>query len=141
LLAPLAALAEAGYVAAARRGRQLGAAIGRQHGCLRALGDADEVAEREGRELQGEIQDLRPPAASLAPGRLLELARERGSLAPLRLELETLGCGALHGLLGLGATRLGARQNRRPRPALAGAALCAGGGRAREAGDRRPPRD
>src|SRR5207244_2045768 len=132
-LAPLDRLAQAARVPPAGRGRELAGAIGGQHGGLRALGDADEVAEGERGQLEREVEDLGTRAAALAPRGLLELARERRSLAPLGLELEPVGGGTLDGLLRLLAASLRAGEQRSPRLSLARIALGAREGGSHEA--------
>ena len=67
-----------------------GGAVGGEHRAVGALGQAEQVAEGQRRELEAEVEHLGARAAAVALGGLLELALERLALAALRLGLEPL---------------------------------------------------
>src|SRR4051794_14246379 len=88
VLAELGCPAQAAWVARLRCGHQRVDAVGREDRLGRSLGHADEVAERERRKLQPELQHVRPRATTGALRRLVELLLERTPLAVLRLHLQ-----------------------------------------------------
>src|SRR5689334_8865892 len=115
VLAALDGLSQAAWIAPARGLGERCRAIRREHRAGGALGEAEQIAERERRQLKAELEHLGARAPPVALGRLLELTLERLAVAPLRLVLEPRERSARHLLLRGVAARVGACEQRPPR--------------------------